>query len=257
MQAKRLFAHSIRQVFGNLGAAVRISGVLYLIQWVVTLVLGMTAAKDIQPVSGDQAAMAAALKGLFGPALLALTVLLFTDFWVAVAWHRYVLKEEMSRGILPLFVGRRILGYFGTALAIGGMLIVPALLISTLVGGTIRGALGTSFLPTLVSQVLSQTLLGAFAFRMSAVLAGVALEPGHKLSEAWQATEGETVTFLELAFYCALALAAADIAGSTLFSGVLVLQIAYNFVAQWVITMVGISILTTLYGHYVQKRPLV
>ena len=39
--------------------------------------------------------------------------------------------------------------------------------------------------------------------------------------------------------------------------GVLALQIAYNFVAQWVITMVGISILTTLYGHYVQKRPLV
>lgn len=256
MQAKRLLAHSIRQVFGNLRMALRISGVLYVIQWVVALTLGMTAARELQPVAGDQNAMTAALKGLFGPALLALVVVLITDFWVAVAWHRYVLKEEASRGIIPPFNARRILGYFGTALAILGMLIVPALLVSLLVGTTVHQLLGYGFLPALITQVLMQTLLGAFAFRMATVLAGVALEPGHKLSEAWQATDGETATFLELAFYCSLALAAADIAGSTLFGGVMVLQIAYNFAAQWVITMVGISILTTLYGHYIQKRAL-
>ncbi len=257
MQAKRLLVHSIRQVFGNMGAAVRISGALYVVQWAVALALGMAAAKRLQPVAGDQTAMLAALKGLFGPAILALAVVLLTDFWVAVAWHRYVLKEEARPGLIPRFDGQRILGYFGTALAIAGFLIVPALMIDMLIGGTLRGLLGSNFLAVLTTQVLVQTLLGAFAFRLSTVLAGVALEPGHKIAEAWQATEGETATFLELAFYCALALAAVDLAGSTLLGGVVVLQIAYNFVARWVITMVGISILTTLYGHYIQKRPLI
>ena len=257
MQAQRLLVHSIRQVFGNLGAAVRISGVLYVVQWAVSLVLGMTLAHRLQPVAGDQNAMMAATKELIGPGLLGLVVVLLTDFWIAVAWHRYVLKEEASRGIIPLFDGRRILGYFGTVLAIAGLVIVPALVISLLIGTTIRALLGDGFLPVLIAQVLMQTLLGAFAFRLSAVLAGVALEPGHRISEAWQATEGESATLLELAFYCALALAAASIAGSVLFGGSVVLRIIYFFVAQWVITMVGISILTTLYGHYVQKRPLV
>lgn len=257
MQAQKLLVHSIRQVFGNLGAAVRISGVLYVVQWVVSLVLGMTLAHKLGPVAGDQTAMMDAIRQLIGPGMVALLVVLVSDFWIAVAWHRFVLKEEASRGLLPLFAGRRILGYFGTMLAIVGLLIVPALLIATLVGSLVRGAFGDGFLPALIAQVLMQTLLGAFAFRLSTVLAGVALEPGHKLSEAWQATEGETSTFLELALYCALALAAASIAGSTLFGWSVVVQTVYFFVVQWVITMVGVSILTTLYGHYVQKRPLI
>ena len=32
---------------------------------------------------------------------------------------------------------------------------------------------------------------------------------------------------------------------------------AWSFVSQWIVIMVGVSILTTLYGHYVEERPLV
>jgi hypothetical protein len=34
------------------------------------------------------------------------------------------------------------------------------------------------------------------------------------------------------------------------------LGLVWDFVFGWVQLMVGVSILTTLYGHYIEKRPL-
>jgi hypothetical protein len=36
-----------------------------------------------------------------------------------------------------------------------------------------------------------------------------------------------------------------------------VLFIAWTLVFNWLAVLVGLSVLTTLYGHYIEKRPLV
>ena len=43
---------------------------------------------------------------------------------------------------------------------------------------------------------------------------------------------------------------------STLFSSIPIIAGILQFVVQWTSMMVGISILTTIYGHVVEGRPL-
>lgn len=50
---------------------------------------------------------------------------------------------------------------------------------------------------------------------------------------------------------------ALQLIGGFAFSRLAVFAAVWDIRLSWVSTMVGVSILTTLYGHYVEKRPLV
>jgi hypothetical protein len=265
VKGRQIFIHAIRLVFDNLRDALQISAALYVVQWIVALALGLTVVKAVTSVNGDQSAALMAMRALFGPALLVMLVVMIAAIWIGVAWHRFILKTEKSPSLVPVFEGRRMLAYLGTGLAIVAIMALPAVMLGTVVGTALRvlapwTAAPTPSLPavlvTLVAQVGVQTVLGAFGLRLGSVLAGVALEPGHKLLDGWMATRGETPVFLELAFYCAASLAVIDLIGLLVMPGNALLQAVWGFVVQWIITMVGISILTTLYGHYIEKRPL-
>jgi hypothetical protein len=41
------------------------------------------------------------------------------------------------------------------------------------------------------------------------------------------------------------------------FGHLMITAILWQLVTNWLVTMVGVSILTTLYGHYIEQRPLV
>jgi hypothetical protein len=47
-----------------------------------------------------------------------------------------------------------------------------------------------------------------------------------------------------------------NLLGFFVFGRIPVLAQLWQLVIGWPVMMVGLSILTTLYGHYVQKRPL-
>ena len=255
MQVWKIITHSVRQVFGNFGPAIRISAVLYVVLWATVLVLDAAFGANL-PVSGaGDAAEMTAMKALFGPALLSLVVLLLADIWIAVAWHRYVLKGEHSPGWLPVFQGRRMLGYFGAMIAmflVFGLLVAGTLLVASLATRLI----GNGALLSVVPAVFL-VLAGGLMLRLSTVLAGYALEPGHRLIEGWEATRGQSLGFFLLALIVGVAINLVQAVTVALLSGTPLLFIAVSFLVQWVVTMVGISILTTLYGHYIQKRALV
>ena len=109
MQAWQILSHSVRQLSGNLAAALRMTAVLYVVQWVIALALGATLGSRMSQGGTDDAAVMGALSALFGPALLSFAVMMIADVWIAVAWHRYVLTSERSIGFVPLFEGRRML----------------------------------------------------------------------------------------------------------------------------------------------------
>ena len=254
MQAWHIFTHSVRQVYGNLGAALRITAVLYVVQWVIALTLGIAFGSRLSVAGTDQAAVLGVLQALFGPAILSFAVMMVADIWIAVAWHRFVLTGERSAGLVPLFEGRRMLGYFG------------ALLLLFLILGLMLAAL-TLLLPVVekvwgsAAQTLAlmavQVVLGALAMRLSTVLAGIALEPGHALTEGWTATRGHMADFLLLSLICGALIAVAQNLGMALLSGMPMVYLAFIVVLQWVVMMTGISIITTLYGYYIEKRALV
>ena len=83
MNGLDIFSHSLRQVFGNFAVAVKISALLYLVQFGVTLWLG-SMMPNVQLGAMDPNAMRDVPWGLV---IVSYLVLLITGLWIAVAWH--------------------------------------------------------------------------------------------------------------------------------------------------------------------------
>lgn len=153
------------------------------------------------------------------------------------------------------------LGYFGKSFLIGLILIIPALILGFVGGGlmTVMLKSGTGMVAAfLLMGLIVYVPLATIGMRLCAMLPGAALEPGVPVFSGWEATRGATLTIVGvvvLSVICSLAL---DLLGTRLFAdSVGMPSMVYTLVVQWIVTMVGVSILTTLYGYYVEKRPLV
>lgn len=245
MKGYQIFLHSVKQVFGNLGAAVRVSGVLFLVQAITTLFLERNA---MMTEGHGPAALPSG--GLL--LMIALIVLMVTtSLWIAVAWHRYILRVEVPSSILPAFHGKRLLAYLGYSVLIGIVLIVPTILLGMIAGFVAQAGLGAAILGALI--VLVPMIL--ITLRLCSALPAAALGEPLGLRGAWDATRGATPDFLVLALIAAVASFAIDLP-MFLFSGAMPLAVGWTLISLWIKTMVGASILTTIYGHYVEHRPL-
>ncbi|MGL4281106.1 MAG: hypothetical protein ACRCS0_12115 [Albidovulum sp.] len=245
MKGYQIFLHSVKQVFGNFGAAVRISGLLFLVQVFATLFFGRTAM-----MSGMQDAMAMPNGGM----LLLMLVTLITSLWIAVAWHRFILRVEEPQAILPAFHGQRILAYFGYSLLILIIAAIPAAVFGYL-GATIVNALSYNILTSLIAMLIVLVPVLLITLRLCAVLPAAALGEPLGIAGAWNATSGATVDFLLLAVVATVASFLVDLP-MILFMGIMPLAMAWGLASAWLKMMVSASILTTIYGHYVERRSL-
>lgn len=245
MKGYQIFLHSVKQVFGNFGTAVRVSGVLFLVQAITTLGLDRYA----MMTQGTGAAMLT--PGEFLLAILGVFLMVTTSLWIAVAWHRYILRVEEPASILPPFHGRRLLAYLGISLLIGIILIIPMFLLVTLAGIVAQTGLAGAVIGSLVVTVP----LILITLRLCPALPAAALGEPLGLRGAWAATQGATPDFLLLAVIAGIASVVIDLP-IFLFMGAMPLAIGWGLVSLWIKTMVGASILTTIYGHYVEHRPL-
>lgn len=252
----RIFLHSLRQVFGNLGGALQVSGVLILAQFAVMLTFGRSMMMDEDTMR--QMMMQGQMPwGRFALAVLASTVIWL---WLVVGWHRYILLNEKPN-LVPAFRADRMLGYFGKSILIG-LILIPLGFVLGFVGGGIASGMvqggGNLFVALLVMGLLVYVPLATIGTRLAAMLPGVALEPGVPVFSGWEATRGATVTILGIVVLSVVFAAILDFIGAQLFADPMSIpSLVYELVKQWVVAMVGASILTTLYGHYVEKRPLV
>jgi hypothetical protein len=251
----RIFLHSLRQVFGNLGGALQVSGVLMLVQFAVTLTVG-------RPMAADQEMMRQMMQGQlpWGRILLAALISTVLWLWIVVGWHRYILLNERP-GLIPALRFDRMLGYLGKSLLIG-LILLPLALILGFVGGGIASGMvqnGGKVIPALlVMGLLVYVPLATVGMRLATMLPGAALEPGVSVFSGWEATRGATLTILGVVVLSVFLAAALDFFGPRLFENPMsVPALVYELIKQWITAMVGASILTTLYGHYIEKRPLV
>ncbi|MES2433107.1 MAG: hypothetical protein V4586_04705 [Pseudomonadota bacterium] len=259
MKAWQIFTHSVRQVFGNMEAAVRVSGVLYLAQVLVQFaILGSLLSLS----EAERQAMIESGRFPWSGMLIFLLVAVVGSLWIAVGWHRYVLTEERP-GIVPPFHGDRILGYFGKGLLIGLILAIPAVIAGAIAGGVAAAFIhpssggGVNIVAITLATYLVLLPIGALLMRLSTMLPGAALRAGVPILSGWEATKGETGTFFALVVIWAVIAGLIQVIGAYAFGSLSILALVWQVVSEWVILMVGISILTTLYGHYIEKRPLV
>ena len=257
MQGIQILMHSIRQVFGNMGAALRISGLLFIVQVGVFLALGIG-------IFGSQAELQAMMMaGTFpwGRFALAMIVSAVAGLWIAVAWHRYVLLEEHPGAVLPHLHTDRMLGYIGRGLLIAIVLFVIAMLVGLVVGLVVMPFIGSPSSPNIVVLLIIPIVVNAIIllifYRLSPILPATALGRDMSFSDAWDSTRGASGTFIVLGVITAAVSLGTSYIGERMLGGMPILHMAFQFVIAWVYVMVGVSILTTIFGHYVEKRPLV
>lgn len=245
-----LFVHSVRLVTSDWRNALRISGVLYLICAIPSVLIALIFPQPVDPSQIGAAAAGAILPNLVAGILYAVAFV-----WLAVAWHRYVLANEVPPGPIPEFNGPRLLTYFGYSL-----LIVVVLVGIGIVMGIVSFAVGAILGPLLlVVPVFFYFVMTVIGYRLSPLLPAAALERRLLLGEAWSATSGASGAIAVLAIVSVLSAIAINLpAVAFAFIGGIgpILVLLWTFVTGWIVMMVGVSILTTIYGHYVEGRPL-
>lgn len=250
MKGLQILTHSWRLVTGNLQEALKISGALYLAQVVVGLLLG-------------QAAMGAgigagATAGVGIGALAVLIVSIIAGIWIAVGWHRFVLLAERPDTYVPVFRGDLMKAYFLKSLLLGLIIIALSIVLGVIVGliASPLMSMGGGFFALLIMTLLVQVPVIFLALRITAILPGSAIGVDHPLMAGWEATKADNVPLLQLALILGAAIWVINLIGVFVFGSITILAVVWHTITGWFVMMVGVSILTTLYGHYIEKRPL-
>jgi hypothetical protein len=234
----KLFVHAVRLVLNNLADALRISALLYFVPAIAAYAL----------LSGTE-------PGAPPPPLAVVVSILAVvgGIAIAVAWHRFILLEERPSGWLPAFDGRRMLVYFGFSLLLGLVALVIAIAVAMVLG--VLAMLGGVILFVLTGFVTVFVIL-VIGYRLALILPASSVDKRLRLGEAWAATSGATGDIVVLALISAAAAVVISLPSLVFVGPLMLLGVLWDAIVSWLSFMVGISILTTLYGRYVEGRTI-
>ncbi len=250
----KIFAHSLRMVFGNITQVLQITvgPALIATAVIVSLFFVLGVPLDVFDESSGDVPPDFSFGAFFTFILLMVVVMSIIMFWIAVSWHRFILLEEYPSGIFPPFRTDRILAYLGRAL-----MLVLILLIGYIPIAVVFVALGQSFVAVsvIVSLVYGVFLLISF-YRLSIILPAAAIGEPITLGEAWNQTVGAAADIIVLVIVAVLFQLLVQLA-FTMLAVIPVLGVLLSvFFGTLILPMVNVSILTTMYGLFVEKREL-
>lgn len=257
----KIFSHSMGMVTRNLGTAIRIALIPALIGVIVLIAGVMMTGVSMETFANEQAIEQMLLEQGFGvnflPFFLISLVLLVIELWVFVAWHRFILLEEYPEGWIPRFRLDRIFAYFGKfillALIVVGSGTALMLIVSVVfaVGGRAGGILATAVV------IMFWIAIFVASYRLTPILPAAAIGRPLTISQAWNATRGSgwaIVLVLVLIFIVQFLIQLVASFSMMIFAP---LGFVFLLLSMLVMTLLYVSVLTTLYGHYVEGRPLV
>jgi hypothetical protein len=242
MKAQTLLSHAIRMTLRDPKATVRVTAVPYLAASIFSIMLIDPTARPESP--GSLVLMVAEL------------FLMFVGLaWMAVAWHRHILLAE-SGGLLPPFPTTRVAAYFGYSTA---FVLIAAIAAILLISPGFNFARSDD--PVTIgwlARIESFAILFAWLIiygRLGAIMPAVAIGPIDSLFQGWRATWGATLTIAIATFPLVLfqqvehwAVSAIPLAPPT--SAIL------DALLRWPFAVLGVSLLTSTYMHYVQRHQL-
>lgn len=238
----KAISHALSSVWGFRHVAARIG-----IVWLPVLLIATIA----EVYAGPPDPLAEELTGSALVQLLSGVVSIFAVCSMAVSWHRFILRDELGRG---LRLDGNVMRYAGNTILIMLVMVLPSLFLAVAVVHT----------PAAVAvAVPSFVLLGGVITRLSVKLPAVALgNRNFSFRDAWAASEGNfwpcvgvflLNSAIILAGFLLLVMigGALDQVNSALgqfveTAGSIVLQLFYAFF--------NASVLTSLYGYFVERR---
>lgn len=251
MSGFRLFRHAVLMVIDNIAVALRISFLPFLGLGAATYFVAVFLVQAAPP--GTEGAGATSVSVIL--ALLTLYVIVYV--WVAVGWHRYVLLSIEPGPAWPLWSGAKIWAYVVAVLRL-----IPLSLLLGLIAGIIfsipaaifnNGSVSTND-GTVLGFLLGVTI-SYIAMRLSLVLPAAAIGEFMRVPDAWAKTKSFSKPIFVAALCVGVLTAIPNLLLLTPLAPILG-SVMYSLVAQWFILMLGISMLTALYGHIVEGREL-
>ena len=258
MLSWKIFMRAVRVILDDIGGALRISLVPYAILVAASLwfassfgVLGIEEAM----ISGND--LPAIPDGYLSGILVVSLVQIVVSLWIAVAWHRRVLLRESVGGVVPPIHGRQMLAYLGRSILLGLIIGVVTVMISVALAPFLPGAAAALI-------VIFSTII---VYRLGLILPAGAIDRPIGLVESWGATKGQSLTVVLLAlltFAASMLLQVPTLLDAAMTGGPVEgavagpgpISIVYNLVIGWMLLLLGVSILSVLYGHFVERRPL-
>ncbi len=254
MLGLEIFVHSVKMVLRNLKQALQISVVPALVGGVLITALFYVFDIPLEALDSSEPGLPPGTSpgSILAFILCMLAVFVGTVFWIVVSWHRFVLLEEYPRGFLPPFRFDRILAYFGRAVLLG-LLGLIALLPASFIAGV--AAQASAAISVAVMFVFLLMILIAF-YRLSPILPAAAIGNSLTFSEAWAATTGASGAIVVLLVVATLFQLLIQFLGGLLIFIPVIGPLILVFVAMLVLPLINVSILTTMYGVFVEKREL-
>lgn len=242
----RIFELCLTQVWRNKWVAFRISWFWFLAVVVCAFLMGVARAT----ASSEPGALVLIASLLFiGSTLLGVTA-------IAVCWHRYVLLEEtpdqphLLRPDLP--IGR----YLWNSLRLGFVLILIAVLPLFVFFSVQQSVSGpVNYIISLAVGVFSTWLF----LRIGLVLPAIAVGRQVSIRESFRLTGPLSVHLVTTAFLLVLLQSAPGIlegAGTAVGVDLAIPLIPVHILFFWTNLFVGVGVLTVLYGHLCEGRPI-
>ncbi|WP_180572672.1 hypothetical protein [Agrobacterium vitis] len=261
MKSWRIFKHSIKQLIGNWKTVLRI----VLPALLLSLALDAFVSREIIFLSVDDVRhqIQWIASTYHGEKLLeiyaAAFIKLILGLWVAITWHRYVLLNEIP-SIPPKFRGKRISAYFlkGILVTLPAFLLVLPIILPIIILSMLYKSPNTEPV-TLIFILLALIFIAAFIIilRLSTLLPGAALGKSTSMLETWRITSGETKVFAGLSVVMILLTLAFSAANYLMPDIPFIIALAWQNIAVYLQTVIILSMLTTLYGHYIERRSLI
>ncbi|AJE44950.1 hypothetical protein [Celeribacter indicus] len=246
MTGFQLLQHATERVFHNIYEALAVSGLIWI--GILIVQIAIFSGVDLDGIaSGEVTTVSGRTMFLL---LLTNVATAVGSSWIAVEWHRFALEGWRPTSAFPRWSGSRVFVYLfvfvGIALLIGLFIGVFFFLLALLFGQALA-MLGGLF----VTAIIGLPALYGF-FRVSPVLPAIAIGEKLRFQEAWQATKPFGGAILQVSVLGILALAVVQIP-SVLLGGGLV-GLLYELVAGWVVLMVNVSLLSSIYELSMRSR---
>jgi len=270
----QLLRHVVQQVFGNLGAAARITLPLLAIPVIILLITnpGLLTGEAFQ-FDGQTDEFAPVSTAIFG-VIVAVVIGIVCWLWAAVSWHRFVLLEEYPNAVLPKWYGSNIANYFGNTILVGLIMMAAGLGFGIVIG--IVGAILQNAAVLLVFGVALIFGLSWVATRIGLILPAAAIGQSLRIGESWKATapvSGQIMlpiiviaivsTILNqaviFAFGTSIPVTGAPEGTLPFAQEQIVLSmpgVILNTLVTWLQLLVNLALMTTLYGNLIEGRQL-
>ena len=202
--------------------------------------------------------------GVLAPLIIA-SIIAYAS--IAVSWHRYILLDEIPHGWKRLRVDSVTWRYIGNFFVIIVLVFVCMFAVGLAVGAAgyiLKVIMGETLGSIIALSSLSFMSIYAIimSYRLSVKLPAVALgRSDFRMKDARRATEGNMwrlLGLLILLILCMLLVGACMLAITFIFNKFgtvgLSVSIAIQVMVNWVTTILGVTLLTSLYGFFVEGR---